>query len=417
MSNPAKGQKSARDWGIVQKKRHDGGYDWYARIARIDSNGKVKQFSAKAENKSHAKRLRDELIARFDDHGERAIDGARMTFRELAEEYGGRKIIPPKYHEDRKVAGLRSYKHAEGLLTTLIDHFGSRKISDIRPADLERYKQLRLDKPVEIRTRRGSEHTIRRARAIASVNRELTLLRTIFNDAVRNGWLARSPFASLKGLISSADERKRDRVLAFEEEELLLDACVVDSVVRYNRNGEELEARIKTKRRHLKPLLVTALDTAMRRGEILKLVWRDVDFASKTITILARNTKTATMRTVGMTSRVRDELWALWETSAKDPDDLVFGIKDTFKRSFSSACRDAGIDDFKFHDCRHTAITRMIQAGLSPMEVMKISGHTQASTFARYVNPNTQAVQRIATILDDFNCRSRNTPSESALVN
>jgi integrase len=77
---------------------------------------------------------------------------------------------------------------------------------------------------------------------------------------------------------------------------------------------------------------------------------------------------------------------------------LVFGVKDTVKRSFASACRDAGIEGFHFHDCRHTAITRMIQAGLSPMEVMKISGHTQMNTFARYVNPNTQAVNRIAGV-------------------
>ena len=84
-------------------------------------------------------------------------------------------------------------------------------------------------------------------------------------------------------------------------------------------------------------------------------------------------------------------------------NELVFGIKDTVKRSFASACRDAEIEGFRFHDCRHTAITRMIQAGLSPMEVMKVSGHTQMNTFARYVNPNTQAVTRIADVLSAYN--------------
>ena len=84
-------------------------------------------------------------------------------------------------------------------------------------------------------------------------------------------------------------------------------------------------------------------------------------------------------------------------------DEPVFGIKDNFKKSFASACSDAEIEGFRFHDCRHTAITRMIQAGLSPMEVMKISGHTQMNTFARYVNPNIQAVQRIADVLSAYN--------------
>ena len=111
---------------------------------------------------------------------------------------------------------------------------------------------------------------------------------------------------------------------------------------------------------------------------------------------MAFNTKTAKPRIVGMTQRVYAELTRLWEQSPKDSDELVFGVKDNITRSFTSACRDAKIEGFRFHDCRHTAITRMIQAGLSPMEVMKVSGHTQMNTFARYVNPNTQAVTRIA---------------------
>jgi hypothetical protein len=53
----------------------------------------------------------------------------------------------------------------------------------------------------------------------------------------------------------------------------------------------------------------------------------------------------------------------------------------------------------------------MIQAGLSPMEVMKVSGHTQMNTFARYVNPDTQAVTRIADVLSAFNARSSTLPT------
>ena len=124
------------------------------------------------------------------------------------------------------------------------------------------------------------------------------------------------------------------------------------------------------------------------------------------ITIIAFNSKTAKARDVGMTPRVYDELVKLWEQSPKNLDELVFGIKDNFKKSFTSACSDAGVKEFRFHDLRHTAITRMIQAGLSPMEVMKVSGHTQMNTFARYVNPNTQAVTRIADVLSNYNLTS-----------
>ncbi len=96
------------------------------------------------------------------------------------------------------------------------------------------------------------------------------------------------------------------------------------------------------------------------------------------------------------------ELEELWEKSPKDLEEFVFGIINTVKKSFTSACKIANIEDFRFHDLRHTAITRMIQAGLAPMEIMKISGHTQMTTFARYVNPDTNAVQRIADRLSAY---------------
>ncbi len=413
--------KNTKDWGIIQKKDKDGNEIWYARITRVDGNGKKKQYTAKAESKSHARRLRDELADKYEDNGEKAIDGAKMTFRELAEDYRERKIIPAKYHQNRKVAGLRSHRTALNFLNNLLAHFGNKRIRDITPAEIERFKQKRLDNPVKIEKRnsKGELETVERPRAIASVNRELALLRTMLNDAVYNGWLNRSPFLNAKGLVSLADEVKRERVLTIEEENRLLEVCNEFITLEYERNGKKIKAKAKSNREHLRPLIITALDTAMRSGELLKLCWRGVDFTSRTINILAFNTKTAKARTVGMTQRVYEELKRLWEQSPKDLDELVFGIKDTVKRSFSSACRDAKIEGFRFHDCRHTAITRMIQAGLSPMEIMKVSGHTQMNTFARYVNPNTQAVTRIAGVLSAYHANEnlRESKEENQFVN
>lgn len=84
----------------------------------------------------------------------------------------------------------------------------------------------------------------------------------------------------------------------------------------------------------------------------------------------------------------------------------MFGITDTVKQSFMSACKAAGVESFRFHDCRHTAITRLVQAGVSPMEVMKISGHTEHVTFARYVNPNAGAILRAADALAAYNAKA-----------
>jgi len=294
-----------------------------------------------------------------------------------------------------KIAGLRSWKAPLGWLNTLIDYFGNKKIRSITHADIEDYKFKRLNKITVHKTQR----------AIASVNRELELLRAILRFAVRQRWLSHSPFELGEPLISKSDEIKRERVLTFDEEKKLLNVCVGERTITYQRKGKEITASVKSGRELLKALIITAVDTTMRKGEIIKLRWREVDFTMRKITIIAFNSKTATARDVGMTPRVYDELANLWEQSPKDFDELVFGIKDNFKKSFMSACADAGIKDFRFHDLRHTAITRLIQGGLPPMEVMKISGHKQMNTFARYVNPNTQAITHIADVLGVYHAK------------
>jgi integrase len=77
----------------------------------------------------------------------------------------------------------------------------------------------------------------------------------------------------------------------------------------------------------------------------------------------------------------------------------IFGPVD-WKRSFNAACKAAGLDDVHFHDLRHTAITRMLEKGISPPLVMKISGHTQQRTFMRYVNQSESSIYDIAMKLD-----------------
>jgi integrase len=380
--------------GIFQKKDRNGNMVWYARITRTDGTGKDVQFVKRADSKSHAIRLRKELIETYSERREKGIAGDKMNFRLLAEIYREKKLFAAQYHgkdnAKRKVAGLRNYRTPLYYLEILKESFGAKLVKNITHADIEAFKTKRLN----TLTKRGE-------RSIADVNRTLALLRTVLKFAVQNSWLARSPFELGEPLISLADEQSRERVLSIAEEARLLSAC-------------------QDSRKHLRPLLATALDTAMRRGELLSLTWRDVDFVSRLITLTATSTKTQKARIVPMTSRVCDELQSLWEQSDKKLSSLVFGVKDNFKRSFATACKVAEIEDFRFHDCRHTAITRMIQAGLSPMEIMKISGHTQMNTFARYVNPNKEAVSRLADALTTFHAQAlaaHQSTAENGFVN
>ena len=346
---------------------------WYARVRYTAADGKRKDIWLAANNKTHASELVQKKLHELKTVGEQAIDGDKIKFAELADLYKEKKLVPAKYVGERKVAGLRNYKSPLGFLSALNDYFGHRRIKSITFSDIEEYKVMRLNKP----TKRGQ-------RQIASVNRELELLRAILKFAIREGWLIRSPFEMGAHLISKSDETRRERVLSHDEEKRLLNACVGRCA-------------------HLKAIIIAALDTGCRRGELFKLQWRDINLEKNVIKIRAMNSKTARPRTLPITNRLAIEFEKLSQVSNQDPDDLIFGIQDKVKKSWKSVCMVAGVEGLRFHDLRHSAITRMVQAGIASTIVMKISGHTQHATFARYVNPDAEAIANAAGILAAFN--------------
>jgi integrase len=157
----------------------------------------------------------------------------------------------------------------------------------------------------------------------------------MLNIAQHEGWILRSPFAAGDSLIRVADENKRERILTREEEITLLAACETPQ------------------RAHLKAILICALDTGMRQGEIFSLRWRDVDLENGLLNIQAFHTKTMKERQVAITTRLALELERLKVSVPDNSDTLVFGIIDNVKRSFTAARSKAGLKDVRFHDLRH----------------------------------------------------------------
>ena len=351
----------------------------YARLQYKAQNGKYKVKYKPITDKRTARSAVEEMRRELDTHGEEIFESSKMTFAEFAPKYKEAKLNPAVFENGVKISGRKS--SVNWAYNALVGFFGLKRLRLIKPADLENYKRKRLNEV----TRRGTKRTI------ATVNRELALLRTMLNFAVQNDWIIQNPFTKTKGIISLSAEKERDRVLSFEEEEQLLAVCI-------------------NERAHLKPILICALDTAMRRGEIFKLKWEDVDFGRNEIKISQTNTKTEESRTVGMTPRLREELVRLWDDSPKKEDGLVFGITNTIKTSFKSACKKAEIQDFRFHDCRHTATTRMIASGSPHTEVMKITGHKQLKTFLRYLNITSETANGVAARLSSYltECRTTN---------
>jgi len=349
---------------------------WWARVTYTDAvTGKRHDRQRRAENKIHAKELVHELLAEVDKTGGRSLAKEHMTFLDLATYFEKEYLKPAEYVEGRKVAGVRSISPAMAAVKALKEHFGKRQLRGITHSDIRDFRAERL----------ATKTKAKKQRTVAAVNRELEKLRRLLNIAEREGWILRNPMRSGDSLISVADERKRERILTREEELRLLAACEN----RYQK--------------HLRPILICALDTGMRRGEIFGLKWSDVDFEERVLTIRAFNTKTMKERQVSLTTRLAIELEKLWDASPKIKDQLVFGFMNNVKKSFTSVRTKAGLLDVRFHDLRHTAATRLVAAHLPLPEVGRVLGHTQANTTYRYVNANIETTRRAAAALEAFN--------------
>jgi integrase len=345
--------------------------DIYARVTYTDEFGKRKSVRRKAFSRTHARQLIKEMLREIEDRGEASLDTSRLTFAQLAKHYKERYATPAKYIENRKIAGLRSHVEVSRIVEILASHFGTKKLRSVTHGDILHFKSQRLDTIVKFKKAPP------RQRSIATVNRELTVLKRMFSIALREGWILRHPFSGSDTVISSSDENKRTRVISYEEEDLLLDAC-------------------DERREKLRVIIICALDTGMRRGEILSLRWRDINFETKRINIQAMNTKTLKARSVPITDRLLAELDALPHRAESA---RVFGITDTVKRSWATAKRIAGITDLKFHDLRHTCATRLVQGGLPLVEVSRILGHTNIATTFRYANTDDSTLDRAVAIL------------------
>ncbi|MDX6611635.1 MAG: hypothetical protein QOD75_821 [Blastocatellia bacterium] len=345
----------------------------YARITFTDENGKRRNLKRRAKNPANAKAILRELRSELSKGGAQAIEASRLTINDLCNFYCKHYLRPAEYVNERKVAGLRSEKVVAEYISVIRNHFGKRRLQSITYSDLLTFRRFRFETP--------TSHN--KQRSLATVNRELSYLRRLLNIAEREGWTLRNPFSSGDSLINISDEKKRERVLSREEESMLLGHCI-------------------GRRVHLMPIIICALDTGMRRGEILKLRWRDVDFERQLITIQAFNTKTMRQRTVSMTIRLYQELEQLWLVSRRDSEALVFGITDTFKTAFKGVCKSATISDFRFHDLRHTHATRLDDLGFSLAKIGAQLGHTQLQTTLRYVNRDKASVQQVANALDGF---------------
>ena len=139
------------------------------------------------------------------EYGTETIQSDKMTFVQLAEKYKCTKLTKAKYSNGVEVSGRRSLQLVKYSLNAILEYFGNKKIRTIKATHLDSYKEKRLSTP----------NIQGKFLKVATVNRELELLRAMLNFAIQNEWLIKNPFVLAKGIISKAAEVERDRILSF----------------------------------------------------------------------------------------------------------------------------------------------------------------------------------------------------------
>lgn len=388
--------KGIRNDGQPKTIKARGG--WVYRLRYIDQNGKpCTRERGFFDMKSHAKDAMNKAVIELAKTGGKVRHGERMTFNDLADICEEAIYKPAVIRNGEKISGVKSLKPVLSNLKHLRSYFGPRLISSITPQSLMDYRDKRME-PQFPKGGKGGAVQLK----VATIHRELSVMRRMMRYAHRNEWLTRDVFYNADGLFKISLESSRNRILTSDEEVQLIDACdgSWDRTYTRKRNGktEKITATYTSNVPHLKAAIFLALDSALRRGEITKLEWKDIDFNRGVINILSTNTKTEKPRVVPLSARSREELEKLRVISPTRP----FPIAD-MKIAFARVKEIAGIKDLHFHDLRATAGDRLSKR-YTLSTVAKIMGHQRIeTTLKHYVGNELETILEVKEWIDDQN--------------
>ena len=258
----------------------------------------------------------------------------------------------------------RSYLRDITSSKPLKEYFKGKRLADITAWHIEKYKPLRREDV-----------------SPATVNRELALLRHMLNIAVEWGKLKESPF---KGVKLFKENNGRMRILSPEQEIILFEA------IRANPNTPYLE-----------DIVITALNSGMRRSEILTLKKDMLNF--KEGYILVEETKSGEARKIPMNERLTKTLKKTMDKNLKSPyvfckdDGSPFG---NIRKGFDKAVKKTRLDGLRFHDLRHTFASRLVMAGVDIITVQQLLGHKTLRMTMRYSHPTPEHKKAAVKILD-----------------
>jgi integrase len=337
---------------VFTRKRSGGGLTWYIqyyyrgvvereKVGR-DTDGVTKRFAEKAL----ASRMGDIARGRFDIAQVRTYP----RFRKVLDKY----LEMSKTNKKSSDRDIVSANHLRSF-------FGNTKIDDITQLTIERYKSKRKKEIQAMKKNHGKDE---RDISFTSINRELALLKHLFNILIRNGKSDKNPVKGIKMF----PERRRERYLSEGEITTLLEACE------------------KSKNKSLKSIVLVALNTAARLMEILSLRVTDLDFNNSYIYF--EHTKNGDRGEVPMSNYLKVVLKGHLKNHRHE---YLFCNDDgipykSIKTSFNRAVKDAGIKGFRFHDLRHTCLSHLAMKG-TPIRTLQALGRFKSlSMVMRYTH-------------------------------
>jgi integrase len=256
----------------------------------------------------------------------------------------------------------RSYKDKKRGIKQLVDVFGNHDVNDLNTREIEQWQSIRLkyNKP-------------------STVNRLLATLKHMINKGTQWGMASDRALKQVRNVKLLPENNRRLRFLNIEECQRLIESCHKD----------------------LKPIVVIALHTGMRRGEIFNLKWEQVDLRHGFI--LLDTSKNGERREIPINTTLEYLFKEMEQRSVES--EYVFAGKTgkpltDIKKGFHTALRRACIHDFRFHDLRHTFASQLVMAGIDITSVKELLGHKSLTMTMRYSHLSPGHKKKAVHVLD-----------------
>ncbi len=345
---------------IEQRRAGDGSISYRAKV-RL--NGHPPEYATFKRKTDATKWAHSVEVAMREGRYFKTAEAKKHTFAELVDRYL-KEVLPdrPK-NAANTLRHLGFWKHKLGTLS----------LADITPALLVRYRNELLAETTRLNKPRSN----------ATVVRYLASISHAFTVAMKDWqWVTDNPVSKIS---KPRQARGRERYLSDDERERLLTACRASS------------------NRYLLPVVVLAISTGMRRGEIMNLRWSDVDLKRGTIILTA--TKNDTSRAVPLSGLALTLLQDLAKVRRLDTPLLFPGTLPQkpmdLKKPWELAMAQAKLQDFRFHDLRHTAASYLAMNGATTMEIAAVLGHKTLQMVKRYSHLTNSHTAQVVTAMND----------------